>query len=68
MLMTLSDDNIYHNNPNRLPIKYDDYYLIFGNSEIRLKSLERKLFSNFGIGNSYYDNKMKKKIDFLGVN
>lgn len=47
-------------------ISYDDYYLIFGNSELRLKSLEQKLFSNFGIANSYYDPKGEKVISILG--
>ncbi len=32
-------------------ITYDDYYLIFGNSEVRIKNQEDKVFSNFGIGN-----------------
>ena len=33
---------------------YDRYFLIYGNSEIRIKSGEKKLFSNFGINNSYF--------------
>lgn len=41
--------------PNRRAITYDDFYIIFGNSELRLKSLENKLFSNFGISNGYYN-------------
>ena len=36
-------------------ITYDDYYLIFGNSELRVKTLEWRVFSNFGIMNSFYD-------------
>lgn len=42
---------------NKKAITYDDYYLIFGNSEIRLKNLEKKIFSNFGISSSYFNNR-----------
>jgi hypothetical protein len=42
---------------NRRAITYDEYYIIFGNSEIRLKSLENRVFSNFGISNGYYNSK-----------
>ena len=37
-----------------LGMVYDRYFLIYGNSEIRIKSGEKKLFSNFGINNSYF--------------
>jgi len=40
-------------------VTYDDYYIIFGNSEIRLKSLELSVFSNFGISNGFYESKGK---------
>ena len=40
---------------NRKATVYDGYYIIFGNSEIRLKSNEHKLFSNFGHNNSFYE-------------
>ena len=36
---------------------YDDFFLIFGNSEIRIKSGEKKIFSNFGINNAYFFSK-----------
>jgi len=39
---------------NRRSISYDDFFVIFGNSEIRIKSQEKKVFSNFGVSNSYY--------------
>ena len=47
-------------------IVYDDFYLIFGNSELRLKSLEKKIFSNFGINNGYYNNRGEKVNVLLG--
>jgi hypothetical protein len=42
---------------NKKATVYDEYYIIFGNSEIRLKSQEKKVFSNFGLNNSYYKHK-----------
>lgn len=47
-------------------IIYDDYYLIFGNAELRVRSQEFKLFSNFGINNSYYYNYGQKVGSLLG--
>ncbi len=35
-------------------ITYDQYYFIFGNSEIRIKTQDRTLFSNFGILSSTF--------------
>lgn len=36
---------------------YDKYFIIFGNSEIRVKSGDRVLFSNFGVNNSYFNSR-----------
>jgi hypothetical protein len=46
------------------PITYDEYYMIFGNSEIRLKFREDLLFSNFGTLGAFYDNR-KQPVDCL---
>jgi len=37
---------------------YDKFFLIFGNSEIRVKPGDKdcKVFSNFGVSNSYFNN------------
>lgn len=45
-------------------IVYDEYYIIFGNSELRIKSQENKIFSNFGISNGFY-NSNGFKVDVL---
>jgi hypothetical protein len=47
-------------------ISYDDYFLIFGNSELRVKTGEFRLFSNFGIANGYYKNRGEKVNSLLG--
>ena len=39
---------------------------IFGNAELRIKSWENHIFSNFGIMGAYFNNKGKKVNDFLG--
>lgn len=49
-------------------LPYDDFYFIFGNSEMRIKPTEMKLFSNFGVNNSTFDNAGMLRQDFLGVN
>lgn len=34
----------------RMPVLgYDDFFFVFGNSEIRIKTQEKKMFSNFGV-------------------
>lgn len=48
-------------------MSYDNYYFIFGNAEIRLKSQEKKVFSNFGIANSTFDNGSDPRTKFLNV-
>jgi len=51
---------------NRRAVAYDDYFLIFGNSELRLKSQETKVFSNFAISNGYYNCRGEKVNILLG--
>ena len=51
---------------NKKPVTYDDYFIIFGNSELRLKSQETKFFSNFGINNAYFNAEGCKVDAFLG--
>ena len=36
-------------------VTHDDYFLIVGNSEIRLRHGDNKFFTNFGVANSYYE-------------
>ena len=53
---------------NKRSIVYDEYFVIWGNSEIRIKSQEKKVFSNFGLNNSYYKNNGDKVNMLLGGN
>jgi hypothetical protein len=36
---------------------YDKYFVIFGNSELRLKISDREAYSNFGVNNEYFDSR-----------
>jgi hypothetical protein len=49
---------------NKRAVLYDEYYVIFGNSELRIKSQENKLYSNFGISSGYYKSK-GLKVDMM---
>ena len=44
-------------NYEHLPIIYDDYFIIFGNREFRIRTLDNKIYSYFGRHDNYYDNK-----------
>ena len=33
---------------------YDPFFLIFGNSELRLRFGDKKVYSNFGVANGYF--------------
>ena len=44
---------------------YDQYYIIYGNAEIRIKAGQNTVFSNFGVNNGYYDPRGHKVDDFL---
>jgi len=46
---------------------YDDCFIIFGNSELRININEKTAFSNFGTENSpCFDSRNRKVKDFLG--
>ena len=48
-------------------LTYDDYFFIFGNSEIRIKNQEKKCFSNYGISTSAFDATGFSRGDFFGT-
>ena len=55
------------NDPQHAVAGYDGYYLIFGNSEFRLKSLDLTLFSNFGNSQGTFQTSGHKRTDFMGT-
>jgi hypothetical protein len=64
----------HKNYPNKDPrdkrlmrgMTYDKFYLIIGNAEIRVKTGENVVFSNFGISNAFFHSKGDKVHDLLG--
>ena len=54
--------------PRHPVVGYDNYFFLFGNAEIRLKSQEKKVFSNFGIATSTFNNGTEQRTSFLNVN
>ena len=54
-MLSVSGERAWRCKPGCRAINYDEYYIIFGNSEMRLKCNEDRVFSNFGISNSYYE-------------
>jgi hypothetical protein len=51
--------------PDTKATTYDNYFLIFGNTEIRIKNQQYGFFSNFGISGSCFNTQGKKE-DFCG--
>jgi hypothetical protein len=43
----------------------DDFYIIMGNSELRIKYDSTKLLSNFAVGNATFDASGFPRSDFL---
>ena len=65
IIMSLTNFKYYTTNErNKKAVVHDDYFIIFGNSEVRIKSQERKVFSNFGLNSSYYRHN-GDKVDML---
>lgn len=44
---------------------YDKYFLIFGNAEVRVRTGEKLVFSNFGKVNSSYFDARRENVDSL---
>lgn len=68
-LFSLTGRKVYplRTQPKLPVVSYDNYFFLFGNAEIRLKSQEKKVFSNFGIANSTFDNGNEPRTSFLNV-
>ena len=47
-------------------VTYDDYFPIYGNSELRIRWGELMLFSNFAISNGYYDARVENYTVLMG--
>ena len=75
MLISLTNSDCYLLLPDSIDNKgnkkinkgmvYDKLHATYGNAELRIKTGEKKVFSNFGIMNSYFDHRGKKIADFM---
>jgi hypothetical protein len=66
IIMSISQQKVFPVLEGKRPITYDSFYLIIGNSEIRLKQGEQKVFCNFGINNGHYNSKGSSVDDLIG--
>jgi hypothetical protein len=55
LILSLTERRAFKLIQGKRSVTFDSYFLIFGNSELRMRQGEQKLFSNFGINNSYYN-------------
>jgi hypothetical protein len=56
----------YYERQQRSTISYDDYYIIFGNSEICIKVNDMHVLSNFAIQARHFNSKNRDVNFFLG--
>lgn len=67
LIFSVTNEEIFNLNSDfKQAIVYDDYFLIFGNSELRIKTGELKCFSNLGIAAGYYQTKGRSVNTLLG--
>lgn len=66
IIISLTNRKVFNVQKGKKPITYDNFYFIIGNSEIRLKHGETKVFCNFGINNGYYNSKGGTVDDLIG--
>jgi hypothetical protein len=66
LIISLSSNKVFHLIPGKKSVTWDSFFLIIGNSEVRLKHQEWKVFSNFGIANSYFNPNGSTVNDLLG--
>lgn len=66
LIVSLTNRRCFELFPGKKAVKYDNQYLIFGNSEIRVGANEKKIFSNFGVGNAHFDSRKEGVNIILG--
>ena len=64
-LFSLTNNKKYILKGNSNCLIYDDYHLIFGNSQIRIRNSSNCFYSNFGISTSNFDHGYDTISDFL---
>jgi hypothetical protein len=67
LLMSLTNNKAYSLIEGRRSVTYDPFYFIFGNSEMRFRQNEQKVFCNFGINNGFFKAQGSSPNDLLGA-
>ena len=67
LIMSLTSKMVFPVVEGKRSVNYDKFFLIFGNSEIRLRQGEFKVFSNFGIGSGFYKSTGATVNDLIGA-
>jgi hypothetical protein len=62
-LFSLTNKRYFYlkNEPKAKVLTYDQYYIIFGNSEIRMKNDKNECYTNFATGNAYFESENMKQ-------
>jgi hypothetical protein len=63
-IFSLTNNKLFSKIPDRRPISYDQLYVIFGNSDLRINRNE--VFSNLGVSNGCYDSKGERVDSLFG--
>ena len=67
-IASLSNKEVFKlrkNNPQSKVTLYDDYFILFGNSEVKIKAHEDHIESNLGIVYRYFDSGTHKNPEVL---
>ena len=67
MLFSLTNRRSYPVKAGKCSIVYDENYLIFGNTELRISSHDNRLYSNFGISSGYFEANGDNIHNFIGT-
>lgn len=55
LILSLNEKKSFKLLEGKRPVTFDAFFLIFGNSELRLRHGDLTFFTNFGIANSFYN-------------
>lgn len=68
LLVSMTNSTVYRCQQGRRSLTYDDFFLIYGNSEMRIRMGESKLFSNFGMNGGSFESRGDSVSSYIGPN
>ena len=57
LILSIDEEKAFSLSRNKRSLTYDEFFLIYGNSELRIRQGEMMFFSNFGIGAGFYNSR-----------